>query len=155
MLGTRASQNCDHGSPTCYYMRVIGSGAVPKFVGVDGGSDPTQGRWQMGELCADNPHYKSTNGYALGNAYNYGAATGGIWHAPKFLQMPTGYPKKYRSVVPTPLACAGQALAVESWVGAATATGYRLSLGRLCFLKDNVVVLLCDRCALITVGDFS
>lgn len=87
-LGARASQNCNQGSPTCYYIRVIGSGAVPKFVWVDGGTSPTQGHWRMGELCADNPHYKSTNGYTLGNAYNYGAPTGGVCHAPKFLQTP-------------------------------------------------------------------
>lgn len=88
MLGTRASQNCNHGSPTCYYVRVLGSGAVPKFIWVDGGRYPTQGHWQMGALCDDNPDYKSTNGYTLGDAYNYGAPTGGIWHAPKFLQTP-------------------------------------------------------------------
>lgn len=88
MLGARASQNCNHGSPTCYYMRVISSGAVPTFIWIDGGSDPTQGNWQMGELCGDNPHYKITNGYTLGDAYNYGARTGNTWHAPKFLQSP-------------------------------------------------------------------
>ena len=86
MLGARASQNCNHGSPTCYYMRVIGSESIPKFIWVDGGSNPTQGKWQMGELCSDNPHYRKTNGYALGPAYNYGAPTGKTWHAPKFLQ---------------------------------------------------------------------
>lgn len=87
MLGARASQNCNHGSPTCYYMRVILSGTGPKFIWVDGGNDPTQGNWQTGDLCADNPHYKTTSGYIIGPAYNYGARTG-PWHAPKFLQTP-------------------------------------------------------------------
>lgn len=88
MLGARASQNCNHGSTTCYYMRVIASGGRPTFIWVDAGRDPTQGKWEIGQLCGDNPHYKITNGYALGPAYNYGDRTGNIWHAPKFLQTP-------------------------------------------------------------------
>src|SRR6476659_3466365 len=61
MLGVRASQNCNHVSATGYYVRVMGTGAVPKLIWVDGGNDPTRGTWQTGELCADNPHYKTTN----------------------------------------------------------------------------------------------
>jgi len=47
MLGTRASQNCDHGSPTCYYMRVIGSGAVQNLSGWMEAAIPPRavGRW--------------------------------------------------------------------------------------------------------------
>lgn len=88
MLGARASQNCNHGSPTCYYMRLISSGAIPKIIWVDGGSNPTQGTWKTGDLCSDNPHYRGTKGYTLYPAYNYGATTGNTWHAPKFLQTP-------------------------------------------------------------------
>jgi hypothetical protein len=86
MLGSRASENCNHSSPTCYYIRVIGS--ETKILWIDGGTNPLGGNWKMGQLCADNPNYSATNGYEIGPEYDYADVTGNVWHAPKFLQTP-------------------------------------------------------------------